>query len=693
MASPPFKVKAVYDYSSPHDDDLNFPTGQIITVVKEEDDDWYVGEYNDDSGSKHQGLFPKNFVEKYEPQAPPRPVRAQKKEEPAAVAASPAAPQIAESVNEQSAPSEPEPEAVPEPIKVPATQSKPVTAASSGPAASGSAPSASGSAAVSSPTSSPAKGAPPPVSEKPSSFKDRIAAFNRAGAAPVTPNKPAPAAGFIKKPYVPPPPARDAYVPVPRQEAPTKFYRREEDPEIAERKAQDENAAKQAGLMPGEDGNEAQEDAPKPTTLKERIAALQQQQAEQAARQMALLNNNKPQRPPHQRAESGDTMGSNAHPEGDEEPVPRVSNDAPMPPIVRQASSASRRSLHDTLNEGYDRQQSRVGETSDAEDTETEDTVARSRPAPISPISRSATASSGREIVRPAPVQEEEEDNQEEAEAEEVEEDEEAAEARRKLELRQRMAKMSGGMGMGGMFGMPMGMPQAAPKKKAAPAPSSEPQSEARTAAPPPQRMPVVPIPGMPAMRSPPQSPVSERPPVVRKESEPGLPMSATRDPEAVPDIEDLEQQPSAIPQQHRRAPSYSQGTFNSKRVINNRTVDRPSPPVRQMTAGAPPVPGSRPAEGIFSTRETYSNTSNANSSQDAALHHHLLEHHCLLVLHQMLVTTRLCVIVPRLHRYLVPLLYQSPSLVRPFRHLEGLPLLQNHLLLIRADQRCLRSL
>ncbi|KFY15231.1 hypothetical protein V491_05733, partial [Pseudogymnoascus sp. VKM F-3775] len=43
MPAPPFKVKAVYEYTSPHEDDLHFPNGQIITVTEEEDDDWYSG--------------------------------------------------------------------------------------------------------------------------------------------------------------------------------------------------------------------------------------------------------------------------------------------------------------------------------------------------------------------------------------------------------------------------------------------------------------------------------------------------------------------------------------------------------------------------------------------------------------------------------------------------------------------------
>src|SRR5947207_4344593 len=82
MSTLPFKVKAVYEYTSAHDDDLNFSNGQIITVTEEEDADWYYGEYVDGSGEKQEGLFPKNFVEKYEPAPPPRPIRTgrQKKE-------------------------------------------------------------------------------------------------------------------------------------------------------------------------------------------------------------------------------------------------------------------------------------------------------------------------------------------------------------------------------------------------------------------------------------------------------------------------------------------------------------------------------------------------------------------------------------------------------------------------------------
>ncbi|KAF2801482.1 uncharacterized protein BDZ99DRAFT_342350, partial [Mytilinidion resinicola] len=53
---------AVYDYSSPHEDDLSFRQGQIITVTEQEDEDWYSGEYTDGAGAKQEGLFPRNFV-------------------------------------------------------------------------------------------------------------------------------------------------------------------------------------------------------------------------------------------------------------------------------------------------------------------------------------------------------------------------------------------------------------------------------------------------------------------------------------------------------------------------------------------------------------------------------------------------------------------------------------------------------
>src|ERR1700743_2794730 len=97
MATSPFKVKATHEYKSEHEDDLNFAEGQIITVTEEEDADWYIGEYTDASGEHRSGLFPKNFVERYDPPPPPRPTRSRPKpaDAPAETAAPAPAPHVA----------------------------------------------------------------------------------------------------------------------------------------------------------------------------------------------------------------------------------------------------------------------------------------------------------------------------------------------------------------------------------------------------------------------------------------------------------------------------------------------------------------------------------------------------------------------------------------------------------------------
>ncbi|CAX45008.1 conserved hypothetical protein [Candida dubliniensis CD36] len=52
------KVKAIFDYKSDYDEDLNFDAGTIINIISVENDEWYSGEYDG-----KQGMFPKNFVE------------------------------------------------------------------------------------------------------------------------------------------------------------------------------------------------------------------------------------------------------------------------------------------------------------------------------------------------------------------------------------------------------------------------------------------------------------------------------------------------------------------------------------------------------------------------------------------------------------------------------------------------------
>ena len=119
-----FRVKALYEYTSPHEDDLTFDAGQVITVTEEEDEDWYGGEYTDANGAKQEGIFPRNFVEKIEPTAPPRPARARPKKDsaeapksPEAVAAPTPAVAAAAPESEPAPVREPEPEPEPEVVE------------------------------------------------------------------------------------------------------------------------------------------------------------------------------------------------------------------------------------------------------------------------------------------------------------------------------------------------------------------------------------------------------------------------------------------------------------------------------------------------------------------------------------------------------------------------------------------------
>jgi hypothetical protein len=187
-----------------------------------------------------------------------------------------------------------------------------------------------------------------------------------------------------------------------------------------------------------------------------------------------------------------------------------------------------------------DADQSGAGETTEdggGESTSVEDDDARpkSRHAPPPPPARAAAAPAQEPDVG---------DEQDVAEEEEEEEDEMDAEARRKLELRERMAKMSGGMGMPGMFGgMPMGgLP---PKKKKPTIEKRAEESEEYTS--PQQRVPMFGMPGMSSVRSPEQvrSPEPEdRELSVEKEDEVPQPVTGTHQADEMPDVEDLAPQP-----------------------------------------------------------------------------------------------------------------------------------------------------
>jgi hypothetical protein len=581
-----FKVKAVYDYSSPHEDDLNFKQGQVITVTEEEGDDWYVGEYQDDSGAKHDGLFPRNFVERYEPEPPPRPNRASRHkplEQPAAQEAPPT-PVIPQQEPEPVQPEEPEP---PKP-QPPPVQITPVARAEPAPMSPMSPPSATSAKSTELPPAAdepvkatPAsKKPPPPVAAKSNAFRDRIAAFNAPAAAPIQPFKAAGApSNFIKKPFVAPPPSRNAYVPPPREAPQVKTYRREEDPEIAERQAQDQDAADRAGLVSHDAGNapEGEEDNQPKISLKERIALLQKQQQEQADRAAATLHKEKPKRPPvKQRTESHEGMIEDSEDPGLEKVAsagsrPRQSMDHTRPPRASH-DIRSPDSHHDReLVSENDADQSGADNTEDAggESTSVEDDEDRAKHPPL-PVRAPA-----------APSQEPDVGDEQDVEEEEEEEDEMDAETRRKLELRERMAKMSGGMGMPGMFGaMPMGgLP---PKKKKTGEKKPEEEEERSV---PQQRVAMFPMPGMPSVRSPEQE---DRQLAVEREDEESHPITGAHTANEVPDVEDITpQQMQRTPTGERPPPIPSDSKFFIPRkpleCFSRRTLKRTQPPSSEL--------------------------------------------------------------------------------------------------------------
>ena len=591
-----YKVKAVYDYSSPHDDDLSFTNGQIITVTEEEDADWYVGEYTDDNGIKHEGLFPRNFVEKYEPQPPPRPNRAsryQPLEHPAAEMAPPT-PVIPQQEPESVQHKESEaPKSQPPPLQVPFTASK-VEQSPLSPTSPSSVQSQSFKSHedVQSPTEAPkavtpAKKPPPPIAAKSNAFRDRIAAFNQPAAAPIQPFKSAaPPPTFVKKPFVAPPPSRNAYVPPPKENPQVKTYRREEDPEIADRQAQDQEAADKSGLSGNnsQNTNEGEDEGPK-LSLKERIALLQKQQQEQAERAAAAMHKEKPKRPAQKKRleshegpaeDSEDTelekivsVGSTARASADQSRPPRSSHDIKSP--------ESQHYDRETLSDANDADQSGAGETEDqdGDSTSVEGDEKRSvshQPhvslrAPIVPVREPAVGDEQKAANDNEEGREEEEEEGEEEDDEEEEEEEEEmdAETRRKLELRERMAKMSGGMGMPGMFGgIPMGgLP---PKKKKSTGDKKVEESEESQA--PQQRVAMFPIPGMLPVRSPEQE---NRQLAVEKEDETHHPVTGVHAAQEVPDVEDLTPQPISRAPTGESAPPVQQ---DSKLLIPRKPVN-----------------------------------------------------------------------------------------------------------------------
>ena len=572
--SPPYQVKAQYDYSSPHDDDLSFPNGQVITVTDEEDADWYYGEYLDQAGTKQEGLFPRNFVKLHEPETPPRPSRMSRQKKDLEPVPNAAQEDVRESEETLAPPSVSVPDSTtPDAawqVEGGADHSPSYNQVAKSPQMPSSA----------TPASTAMKMVPTPaaktVREQPvdksisGSFRDRINAFNKPAAPPVAP-KPGAAgsaggSGFVRKPFVAPPPSKNAYVPSPKEIPAQKIYRREEDPEViaqivsadsfVERPAASETNAHADG-----------EDQPKPTSLKDRIALLQKQQMEQAARHTeATQKKDKPKRPPKKRMESQErpvqveedatslekvtsagAAGSSitGTPTGDIVPEPPSSLRQQMLRDSGPAQSPTMASLKGFQSDANDADQSGAGDTEEGEDLSTsrDDSDEKSRATAPVETSRAPQAP-----PKEPDVGDEEDEADDVAREEEEEEEDVDPEVKRRMDIRERMAKMSGGMGMAGMFGPPGGMPGMAPKKQTSGSnerKSTGPiASDAQASRAPP--MPIVPIPGMHKVTSPEQS----SSPVEISKEEPEGPRLVAQDqePESLQDVEDIEEETSIQP-------------------------------------------------------------------------------------------------------------------------------------------------
>lgn len=63
--------KAVYDFGGDNSDELSFEVGDIITVIEEVDEGWWLGESQDG----RRGIFPVNYTELMHGAGPPMPAR------------------------------------------------------------------------------------------------------------------------------------------------------------------------------------------------------------------------------------------------------------------------------------------------------------------------------------------------------------------------------------------------------------------------------------------------------------------------------------------------------------------------------------------------------------------------------------------------------------------------------------------
>ena len=590
---PPFHVKALYDYPGSHEDDLSFSANQVITVTEEEDADWYNGYYEDHTETKKEGIFPKNFVKPYEPETPPRPLRANRSRKDVESSK-------AQQQSEMSEQAEEEQSAEPQDTITTAALAQPIAASdvpsqptwSEGEPLEPPQPSVEAATPASKPLqpSTLAHGSsvqridPPTSVEKPvvGSFRDRINAFNKPAAPPVTPAKPgglsSGGSGFIKKAFVAPPPSKSTYVPPPRQPPPQKVYRREEDPTIAapaSSSVHDDLREEQASMpVPTSVSAEEEADQPKPTSLKDRIALLQKQQAEQVARQSDIAKKKeKPKRPQRQQTPPQDPSAGLNEDAGPED----LTREQSVPGGEANPGAPSRPGTASAASPSVEAPKNIQSDTNDAD--QPDNGLADEREQVMSPQDQSGTqlgqiplSLQQRSQQQSMPELSSQVDEVESNDGSE-EDDDVDPEVKRRMEIRERMAKMSGGMGMAGMFGPPGGF---LPKKKSSMTiekktrdiPGDDQKGEHEPRAPP---IPIMPMPGMaPAFRNKQSEAEVETEVAVEKDFFPqSTSISQEREPEELPDMEDLEKEPVAPSRMstEQMVPTGPRGTIRSSPI------------------------------------------------------------------------------------------------------------------------------
>ena len=272
------------------------------------------------------------------------------------------------------------------------------------------------------------------------------------------------------------------------------------------------------------------DDQPKPTSLKDRIALLQKRQAEQAARHADAGQKKDKPAPPKKPAKKPDMPAEASA-------VPPTATGEESDDRDRSAetlkTAGSPTVAQDPPSDANDADYSAAADTEDTEDTLTSREDSDPSAQPREPAEESEATATAHEDQR--------EQDDDDREGEEGEEEEEIdPEVKRKMELRERMAKMSGGMGMMNLFGAPaMPVPGGGGgggSRKPKASTDSERKPEPEAAPMPPAAAPPVPVMALPGMK-PPAAPV-------QKEEEPSAPqVSEQHDAEEVPDVEDVVQE------------------------------------------------------------------------------------------------------------------------------------------------------